>query len=209
MTALYPWQTYEDLWELDISQVEIDGEPVPEAVDIERNSIRAPHSEWSIITVHLNCSIPSLHLFPVEQAHLIVADPPTMFRQRFKMEPNGDGSFSVTITLFQEVLAKVATLMVEISTVINGRVRSVGRSNEWRLIVDGGTPPPIPGTPPLEFRWVDFSSDLAPEFAKAHPEATMVLQWGMPPFCLSQRRHSRIATTLVRKYRAQRKTSLP
>src|SRR5699024_9015185 len=115
---------------------------------------------------------PDEELVP-ERVHLLVDAPRSNTRISVPLE--GAGVWQASADLRREYLAGPVKLVVEATGTIDGRVRLLGRSEEWTLVVDAGEAPTPPGAPPFGMVWVDFRGPEAPEAARRNVDAHSIM----------------------------------
>ncbi len=97
----------------------------------------------------------------------------TQLRRSYPLHATEDRStlgFSGTLTIPRTALSGKALLTAEIVGDYEGRLRVVGSSVPWGLVVDKSEAPDKPGVPPLRTIWIDFADPDAPIEARRHVE---------------------------------------
>lgn len=178
MMPLYAWPTVREPFELHLDGLGIDGVPRMDLVhaDHRRVSLDAAGA-WTSVRLTVRVEAPTgADAAQPESMHLLVSAPRAQTRHAVRLTPE-DGSWSAAVDLPRAMLAGAVTAVAEATSTVDGRVRLVGRSEEWRLIVDAGEAPVPPGGAPFPMVWVDFASPEAPEIARRnrHTHAVMAL----------------------------------
>lgn len=173
MNRILPWATYPAPWDLSIASLVVDGvDVVDDHVNPARNLVTMP-DEWdeAVVTIHAT-TIQQFAGTPVG-AVVCLNSPRTLFR--LSETADGPGAYTWALPVFHDDVGGAVDLDVEVIAVVGDRVRTVGRTEPWRIIVDAGRRPTPPGMPPVDFEWVDFTGPSAPALAQANPRQHVVV----------------------------------
>lgn len=173
MSPVFAWPTYREPWSLIVDDPMVDGQYREELVDDEYRRVRIDGVDgWRQVVLDVTATPPDENL-TTERVHLLVESPRS--NTRISVPLGGDGVWQASADLRREYLAGPVTLVVEATGTIDGRVRLLGRSEEWTLVVDSGQAPTPPGAPPFTITWVDFRSAEAPESARRNADAHSIM----------------------------------
>ena len=178
MMPLYSWPTFRDPFELHLDGLGLDGVPRMDLAHADHRRVRLDGAGgWNSVRLDVRVEAPpgAQPLLP-DSVHLLVSAPRAQTRHAVRLAPTG-GSWSADVELPRAMLAGVVTAVAEATSTVDGRIRLVGRSEEWRLVVDAGEAPVPPGGEPFPMIWVNFASPKAPEIARRnrHTYAVMAL----------------------------------
>lgn len=178
MMPLYAWPTVREPFDLHLDGLALDGVPRMDLVHADHRRVRLDTAAgWTTVRLAIRVEPPSgVDAARPEAMHLLISAPRTQTRHAVRLAPQ-DGSWSATVELPSAMLAGSVTAVAEATSTVDGRIRLVGRSEEWRLIVDAGEAPVPPGGEPFPMVWVNFTSPEAPEIARRnrHTYAVMAL----------------------------------
>jgi len=181
VSPVFAWPTYREPWTLTVEDPMVDGQYREELVDDEHRRLRIDQVEdWRQVLLDVRAVPPSDDLRP-DRVHLLVESRRSNTRMSFPLD--GEGPYGTSAELRREYLAGPVTLVVEATGIVDGRVRLLGRSEEWTLVVDAGQAPTPPGAPPFTMTWVDFRSAEAPPAARRNPDAHSIMDLSGEP-CL-------------------------
>lgn len=192
MSVHYPWPAFRSPWGCDVEGFQVDGKPHEEAVHHEHLRIRADQLDaWTTMT----CSVRArtTEATPDDLSDLrpfvLISSPRTQVRQSVILDlvQTGDGSTEYVgeLTLPRSVLAAAVTIRVNVGALHKDRLRIVGSSNPWTLVIDPSEAPKPPGAPPFKTAWVDFSSDAASAQCRQRPSAYALMDLtGLEPTLL-------------------------
>jgi len=180
MSALFPWPTYQNPWQLDITAVSFDGVISENAIDDLRATVHCPNM-WDSATISVTATTTQKAIATHYDGYLLVTAAATLFRQAFRLTADGSGGFVGDIIIHKDQLNGIALLSADITADFSGRIRTIGQSEPWRFTVDGGARPFAPGMPPIEMQWVDFSDPKAPFAARTNPMVPAVVEMGSIP----------------------------
>lgn len=178
MMPLYSWSTFRDPFELHLDGLGVDGVLRTDLVHPDNRRVRLDFAEgWSSVRLEIRVEAPpAAEPLRPDSVHLLVSAPRAQTRHAVRLAPDG-GSWSAAVDLPRAMLAGVVTAVAEATSVVDGRIRLVGRSEEWRLVVDAGEAPVPPGGEPFPMVWIDFAASEAPEVVRRnrHTYAVMAL----------------------------------
>lgn len=174
MNRILPWPTYGEPWELAVAALVIDGVEVmlDECIDLSRSVVTLPE-EWVEAVFTVVASTDQAFSGGPAAAVLCLNSPRTLLRLSETVE--GVGPFSWTLQVFHDDLAGAVDLDVEVVSAFDGRIRTIGRTAPWKIVIDAGRRPTPPGLPPVDFEWIDFASASAPGIARANPKQHVVV----------------------------------
>ena len=183
MIPLYSWPTYREPCGLEVTELSVDGSPRPDLVDTDHRRLRADHaSAWRIVSFKVSATVPEARGVPSPQTvHLLVAAARAQTRMPIPLTSTADGTWVARVELPREIVAGTVILVAEATARVDGRVRLLGRSDEWTLVVDPGESPVPPGAPPFPMVWLDFTGPDAPEAARRSPDAHAVMDMSISP----------------------------
>ena len=178
MSVHYPWPAFRSQWGCDVEGFQVDGKPHDEVVHHEHLRIRADQLDaWTTMT----CSVRArtTEATPDDLSGLrpfvVISSPRTQLRQSVPLAlvqtEDGSTEYVGEFSLPRSVLAAAVTVRVDVGALHNDRLRIVGSSSPWTLIIDPSEAPRSPGAPPFKTAWVDFSSDAASPECRQHPKA--------------------------------------
>ncbi|WP_225755644.1 hypothetical protein [Actinotalea sp. Marseille-Q4924] len=183
MIPLYPWPTFREPWQLDLREPTFDGVARSDVLMPDHRRLRSDLvADWAICALEAVATAPSAGGAPrPDAAHLLVSAPRAQTRLPLPLSPDGAGSWRARVELPQDLLAGIATVTAELTAVLDGRVRFLGRSEPWSVVVDPSDAPVPVGAPPFPMVWVDFGDPGAPELARRSPGAPAVMDLSGSP----------------------------
>jgi hypothetical protein len=177
MTPRFSWPQYRRPWELALEAVLLDGRDGTVHVDSDHRRLRLDSvSDWS--SVRLSLRLETTEQSPADigevTAYVLASSARTNTRVPQTLHAESARSFTGDFLLARETLA--GPVQLEGHVVTSGdRVRIVGSSDPWTLVVDASDGPPLPGAPPFDMAWIDFSSHEAPHVARAAQDSYAVM----------------------------------
>jgi hypothetical protein len=177
MTPRFSWPQYRRPWELSVEEVVLDGRDGTTAVDSDHRRVRLDAvSDWS--SVRLSFRLETTEQTPADiedvTAYVLASSARTNTRVPQTLRASSPRSFSGGFDLSREMLAGPVQLEGHVVTP-GDRVRLVGSSHPWTLVVNASDAPPMPGAPPFDMAWIDFSSNEAPQVARAVQDSYAVM----------------------------------
>jgi hypothetical protein len=182
---IFPYATLNDDVELAVTDVRIDGSPLPPD-DVQPNGLIALHSHdnqrWQRLTFRLDVQTNPGKLRLFEEEHgsvslcVVASCRPTNTRQpiqvtRSTLDPSiWSGKAEMHRSQFRDKVHLEALLTAKVNGVPN---RPIARSNAWTLYFDPSESLRIAGS--LRVVWYDFKSDSAPPIARQFPESAYVV----------------------------------
>lgn len=171
----FAWPSYQDPWECMVTSVEFDG--VAGALDIDGDHLRvdAFDATWSSAELSVEVLTGESQPQGVEAltAHVLLSCTGTQVRRTYPLEVDttrASLAFKGTLAIPHSAVSGKAALTAQVVGVHDGRLRVIGSSVPWELIVDKREAPERPGVPPLRTVWIDFANPDAPMEARRHSE---------------------------------------
>jgi hypothetical protein len=169
------WPSYQDPWECIVTNVVLDGSAG--TLEINGDHFRVDAFDdtwgWAELEVEVSTNEPPPKGLDDMKAYVLVTCSATQLRRSYPLKNNdGDAAlrFNGAFKIPRTALSGRATLTAEIVGTFQGRLRAVGASVPWGLVVDKSEAPDRPGVPPLKTVWIDFSDADAPIEARRHVE---------------------------------------
>lgn len=175
MSPLFPWPTFSEPWTLQVHDVLLDGVPAADAIDAEHHRITLSHDDWDVATLDVSLRTGEPKPIDVHVAGVLVDAAASNFRPFYALG-GGNDERRGWIDLERDLLWGVVRVHGEAASLIDGRARTVAHSNCWTIVVDAGAAPVAPGAAPLQFSWISFSADDAPDVARRHAGAHVVVE---------------------------------
>jgi hypothetical protein len=172
----FAWPSYQDPWECIVTGVELDGATGTLEINGDHFRVDAYDSAWELAQLEVEVSTSEGQPGGVEglSAHVLLSCTATQVRRSYPLELDSTKShlsFKGKLSIPRNVVAGKALLTAEIVGRHDGRVRVVGSSVPWGLIVDKSEAPDRAGVPPLRTVWIDFADSESPNEARRHSEA--------------------------------------
>lgn len=186
MTVKYAWGSFNATWNCTILDVHT-GDESAVALDEDHSRIRLNAAGgWQTFSckVRVDTEEKAPNGLGALQAFALVTCAKSQTRLPFKLEPECTSSFVGQIDFAETDMAGLVTISVEITAVAAGRLRSVGRSTSWTVVLDPSDAPAPPGAPPFSTSWIDFAADDSPELTRAAPKAHAVMDLSGKPTLL-------------------------
>ena len=173
--TIFAWPSYRDPWECLVTSVDLDGEAGALEINGDHFRVDAYENDWTTATlvVEVSTSEPSPEDVENLNAYVLMTCAATHLRRAYPLTRSGDDQASVftgTLHIPRTALAGKAMLTAEVVGNYQNRVRVLGSSVPWGLVVDKSEAPERPGIPPLRTVWVDFADTDAPVEARRHVE---------------------------------------
>jgi hypothetical protein len=172
----FAWPSYQDPWECVVTGVELDGAAGTLEINGDHFRVDAYDSVWQI--AELEVAVTTGEAQPAGlndlRAHVLLSCPATQVRRSYPLaldDTESDLKFKGTLRIPRNAVAGKALLTAEVVGSHDGRVRIVGSTVPWGLIVDKSEAPDRPGVPPLKTVWIDFADSASPNEARRNSDA--------------------------------------
>ncbi|WP_043496454.1 hypothetical protein [Georgenia sp. SUBG003] len=183
MSPLFAWPTYREPWSLDVDGLMVDGVFREDLVAEDARRIRIDEAgDWQRAAISLTAT-PEDKADGIEATgvHILVESPRSNTRIPVPLRADDDGAWVGDVELAREMLGGTVTIVAVVTAQIDDRVRLVGRSDDWKLVVEPGEAPVPPGAPPFAMVWKNFSDTDAPPIARRDPDAHAVMDLSIQP----------------------------
>jgi hypothetical protein len=172
----FAWPSYKDPWECIVTGVELDGAAGTLEINGDHFRVDAYDSAWKLAQLEVEVSTSEAQPGGLEDlsAHVLLSCTATQVRRSYPLDldsTESDRKFKATLQIPRNMVAGKALLTAEIVGRHDGRIRVVGSSVPWGLIVDKSEAPDRPGVPPLRTVWIEFADSDSPNEARRHSEA--------------------------------------
>jgi hypothetical protein len=171
----FPWPSYRDPWECFVTEARLDGTTSLLEVDGDHLRVEAFDKDW--VTAELEVEVLTSEPLPAGvdslDAYVLLSCTATQLRRSYRLhrdERESTTSFRGTLIIPRSAVAGKGILTAEVVAEHDGRLRAIGSSVPWGIVVDKSEAPDRPGVPPLKTVWVDFSASEAPPEARRHSE---------------------------------------
>lgn len=175
MTVHYPWPTFASPLQCRISDIRLDGEPLPpHLVDDDHLRIRLDRAtDWRSFDCDVTVTTDEAAPAGVERFHsyVLVSSTRTNARLPFRLGDRQGGQAAGHLTVARTAVAGSFTLQAHAGGHVAGRLRAVGAGDPWTVVLEHREAPVPPGTPPFAIAWVDFADPGAPSAARENPAA--------------------------------------
>ena len=171
----FPWPSYGDPWECIVTEARLDGSAGLLEIDGDHLRVEAFEKDWAI--AELEVEVLTTESTPAGldrlDAHVLLSCAATQLRRSYRLrldEHDSTARFRGTLTIPRSAVAGKGILTAEVVAEHDGRLRVVGSSVPWGIVVDKSEAPDRPGVPPLKTVWLDFSAPEAPPEARRNTE---------------------------------------
>jgi hypothetical protein len=175
----FAWDQYRRPWDLEVhlDDVSGDGNVAAPVTDADHRRLRLDAvGEWETVRVSFQLSTTEQRPQGIDHVngYVLVSSPRTHTRFPIPLEAMEDGVFAGSADLSRALLAGPVELAGQVVTG-DSPVQLVGLADPWNLVVDASDAPPLPGAPPFDMAWVDFSADDAPPVARSAQDSYAVM----------------------------------
>jgi hypothetical protein len=183
MSPRFAWPTFKDQWDCRMEQVLFDGHDYQDSLEENHLRIDGHQHEWQDARISLSAFTSEAKPDGLQElsAYAMVACGATQLRLSFPMFGDADSGFRGEFSIPRAAVAGKAAIHVDIVSNREDRLRIVGSSVPWTLVVDVSEAPPPSGASPIRTTWIDFGGGDAPVEARRNPLAHCYIDVSQTP----------------------------